>query len=656
MQKWCSIIFSKCWNIKVCDDFVNMVNNMDFKELSEKTIVLFDGAMGTYFASKAPDYIQPCEMANIDRPETVKEIHKEYIAAGCDAIKTNTFSAGPHNPAFAEDRFADAIKAGCRIARQAVAEAARPAAGDSAAGGVHIFADIGPVNGAEAEEAAAAYMQIADVFVAEGIRNYIFETLSSDAGIAETAKYIKEQMPDAFIIASFAVQPDGYTRDGMYYIDIFDRMKECPYVDGTGLNCVSGALQMKELIQNADTEGMMISMMPNAGYPRVVGNRIYYNSDPGYFSEQLADVAERGISMVGGCCGTTPEYIKRTKDILSGGKVLPKVRPLRKAGSAAGSEGAGSAVVSADAEIPAGAGKGSAAGPSDGDINNRFWRRVQEGKKVIAVELDPPRKVDGTKFMSGAWALKSAGADAITIADCATARASMDSSIMSCKLRRELDIDVIPHMTCRDRNLNATKALLLGLSMEGVRNVLTVTGDPVPSAERDEVKSVYQFNSRKLAGFVSSLNRTELEKPFQIYGALNVNARNFDVQLKLAEDKIKNGVCGFLTQPVLTEDALNNIKKASQVLDAKIFGGIIPVVSSRNARFMNSEISGITVDDRITELYEGKDRQQCTELAIRISTEIAKLMYDHVDGFYLMTPFTRTDIMSELIKNIRAMG
>ena len=134
------------------------------------------------------------------------------------------------------------------------------------------------------------------------------------------------------------------------------------------------------------------------------------------------------------------------------------------------------------------------------------------------------------------------------------------------------------------------------------------------------------------------------------------SARNFDVQLRLAEDKIKNGVCGFLTQPVLTESAFNNLKRAKEVLDVKMFGGIIPVVSSKNARFMNSQISGITVDDRIIELYEGKDRDECTELAIKVSTEIARLIYDHVDGFYLMTPFTRTDIMTELIKNIRAMG
>ena len=119
----------------------------------------------------------------------------------------------------------------------------------------------------------------------------------------------------------------------------------------------------------------------------------------------------------------------------------------------------------------------------------------------MAVELDPPQDADIARFMEGARRLRDMGADAVTIADCPIGRARMDSSLLACKLRRELDLDPLPHMTCRDRNINATKALLLGLCTEGVHNVLAVTGDPVPSAQRDEVKSVFHFNSRILAKY-----------------------------------------------------------------------------------------------------------------------------------------------------------
>ena len=269
------------------------------------------------------------------------------------------------------------------------------------------------------------------------------------------------------------------------------------------------------------------------------------------------------------------------------------------------------------------------------------------------MELDPPEAADITKFMAGARELQAGGADMITIADCPIARARMDASILACKLHRELQMEALPHMTCRDRNLNATKALLLGLSAEEVHNVLVVTGDPIPSASRDEVKSVYNFNSRMLAGYITSLNETVLPTPFRVFGALNLNAVNFQVQLRLALEKQAQGVCGFLTQPVLTAQALENLKLARRTLEGKILGGIIPVVSHKNALFMNSEVAGITVDPEITKRYEGLDRQQGEELAIKVSRTIAGEIAPYVDGFYLMTPFGRTNLMVRIMDAIR---
>lgn len=211
-------------------------------------------------------------------------------------------------------------------------------------------------------------------------------------------------------------------------------------------------------------------------------------------------------------------------------------------------------------------------------------------------------------------------------------------------------MDALPHMTCRDRNLNATKALLLGLYAEGIRNVLLVTGDPIPTAERDEVKSVYQFNSRKLAAFVTSLGKKLLPGQFHAFGALNVNARNFDVQIRLAKEKEEKGIVGFLTQPVLTPQAFENLKRAKEELNGYILGGIIPVVSARNARFMDSEISGINVDPQITELYEGKNREESEALATEISVEIMRQITPYVDGYYLMTPFGRTGLIARILK------
>ena len=99
------------------------------------------------------------------------------------------------------------------------------------------------------------------------------------------------------------------------------------------------------------------------------------------------------------------------------------------------------------------------------ETDDAFLRKLRSGKKVIAVELDSPKDADLTAYLEGARRLQAAGADLLTIADCPIARARMDSSLVACRVHRELGLNVLPHMTCRDRNLNATKALLLGLSL-----------------------------------------------------------------------------------------------------------------------------------------------------------------------------------------------
>ena len=204
-----------------------------------------------------------------------------------------------------------------------------------------------------------------------------------------------------------------------------------------------------------------------------------------------------------------------------------------------------------------------------------------------------------------------------------------------------------------DRNIIATKALLLGLNIEGVRNVLVVTGDPVPTAERGTVKSVFNFNSVVLASYIRELAPELSCGPFLVFGALNVNALNFDHQLRRALEKEASGVEGFLTQPVHSERALENLRLARKTLKGKLLGGVMPIVSYRNACYMDSEIAGMQVAPEIIKMYEGVDRAQATELAVSLTTDYARRMADFVDGWYVITPFSRTDIVTRVIENLR---
>ena len=580
--------------------------------LKENGVLLFDGGMGTYYAARNRTSHRDCEWANLTAPGEIEAIHRAYLDAGCRAIKTNTYGANRRN--FSEKDCAAILREGWLIARRA------------AGGEAYVFADIGPVDERDDTDLLGEYLFVVREFLALGAKNFLFETIGSEQCIHELARAIREREPEAFVLVSFAAQPDGFSRDGRLIGELCRAAADDENIDAVGLNCVSGGRQMVELKRRVGELGTLFSAMPNAGYPTVRGNRTYYDGDPAYFAAQIAILHSLGVQILGGCCGTTPEHM---------------------AAAAAALREKAPAVV----EYPA---------PKHERVRaavryDPFWDALCDpGRRPFAVELDPPAEADVSRFMAGARELRDSGADTLTVADCPVARARMDSSLMACKIRRELGMGAIPHMTCRDRNLNATQALLLGLSAEGISSVLLVTGDPVPAASRDEVKSVYNFNSRKLIQFVDSLNRAVLAEPFHIFGALNVNAQNFPIQLELAKKKEENGAEGFFTQPVMTERALENLKRARETLSGKLLGGLMPIVSERNALFLNSEIAGIEVGRETIARYHGADRARGEELAVELCTDMALRMRPYVDGYYIVTPFGRTALVARIMAEIRA--
>ena len=588
---------------------------LDVRKLLAQRPLLFDGGMGTYYKAKPG---QECEQANLTDPDGILAVHRAYLAAGADAIKTNTFSL-PRLAAAQQPGWEQLADAGWQLAAKAAGET-----------GAAVFADLGPAPDTENLPAEQVYLSVAKRFALLGARNFLFETLSTEEGVLEAIRALKQTVPEAFVLVSFAVLPDGYTREGRYCAELVRRMAQSGVVDAVGLNCVSAPGAMRALVQQLGDAGLPLSVMPNAGYPVVARAQVRYQGKPAYFARELSRLASEGVRILGGCCGTTPQHIAALRTALD---ALPET------------------LLAAPAAKPAAVAKPVV------ETDDAFLRKLRAGQRVIAVELDSPKDADLTVYLEGARRLQAAGADLLTIADCPIARARMDSSLVACRVHQELGMNVLPHMTCRDRNLNATKALLLGLYAEGVREVLAITGDPIPTAERDEVKNVYQFNSRKLAQYIVSLagEGREMPSPITVFGALNLNARNFEVELRRAAEKLENGMSGFLTQPLLSAQAVENLKKTRETLGerAKILAGILPVVSQRNAIFMENEVNGIHVDEAIIQKFEGLDRAAGEELGLEVSVQAAKAAAPYADGFYLMTPFNRVALMERLIARLR---
>lgn len=571
--------------------------------------LVFDGAMGTYYPDKSKRVMPECEMANLFDSEVIYEIHKEYVDAGAMAIKTNTFQANTISLGTDFSVVKNVIEAGISLAKKAVEKTE-----------TLVFADVGPIPGND-EKSIDEHKEIIDIFLENGINDFLFETFSEIGTLKELAKYIKEKDEDAFIITSFAVGADGLTRTVEVGEDLLSEAAKSADIDAVGFNCVSGPLRLREYIEKINLPEKIISIMPNGGYPTVIKNRTYYSANKDYFSNATLQFLEYGVQIIGGCCGTRPEFIREITERISEYRYT-KTRPEKKK--------------HARLETPY--------------TENLFRNKLEHGKKPIVVEFDPPKDLNMKRYMENVKALSNSGADGITIADCPVARVRVDASLTAYKIKNEIGIEPIVHMTCRDRNVNASKALLLGLNLENILNIITITGDPVPTAEKDEVKSVFQFNSTKFAALVSDMNEKVFTNKMNIGAALNINANKFDLEIKRAQAKEKAGVNVFYTQPVISKTAVENLKIARKELKSYIMGGVMPIVSYKNALFMNSEASGIRLDDEIIERYKGLEREAASRLAVEITSDFMRQIADDVDGYYIITPFSRVEIVGELVQ------
>ncbi|MCL2190734.1 MAG: bifunctional homocysteine S-methyltransferase/methylenetetrahydrofolate reductase [Treponema sp.] len=564
-------------------------------------MLFFDGAFGTYYIAQTNDY-NPCERANITNPDAVLSIHKAYIAAGANAIKTNTFAA---NRGLFEDEgeLRDVIAAGFRLAREAAHGT-----------GATVYADIGGIHGEG--ELAAKYRQVAELFVAQGARHFLFETLAGFEELAPVLASIKEKVPDAVILASFAASADGVTAKGHRYKTLIAEAVRNPHTDGVGLNCVCGPAHILSLVRRLGSPGKPLLVMPNAGYPAYVNGRMLYQDNTAYFAEKCAELKAAGAAMLGGCCGTTP------------GHIAAAVRALRDPG--APEKPSRPAVVSV------------AARPVSGRLP----------RKPIAVGLDPPAKADVAYLLDAARQLKEAGVDTVTLSDSPLAKTRADSFLTAALIRRETGMDVLPHLACRDRNYIAIKGALLGASFYGIRSVLAITGDPVTHSESFRNNpGVFNFNSRELVQYIQGLNRDVLaDHPFSVGGALNVNATNFDAELGRCLEKIKSGAGFLYSQPLFSAKSVSNFRQARARLDCPLYAGILPLVSYKNAVFLNNEVMGIHVPEDFTESLRDKTPEEAQAISIEFCHGLIDQVYGDADGFYLIAPLRKVGLIHRLIE------
>lgn len=594
--------------------------------LKQKGPVVTDGAMGTYFMQKTGLPLSECERSNLSRPETILEIHREYVKAGAQLLRTNTFSANTKSLDMPLDQVLENIQAGYRLAREA--------AGSQALA----VADMTTIYPQEEEDAdlLPEYLAIADAFLSAGADTFLFETLTELTPFDRVAGYLKQKKPDCRVLVSFTVSPEGITRMGVPLYRLLEELKpHKDLFDAVGLNCGCGPAHMLKFAQellhySREHLNLPVLVVPNAGYPAMEESRMVFDTSPEYFSRQTARIAALGVDVIGGCCGTTPVHIGLLSRLIQeeNKPVVTAVQAMPVAGAV---------------------GKSS---PKEG----RFARKLRAGEFVMAAELDPPYGSCVDRLIEASRRLRDSGVDIVTISDSPMARVKLDPMVCGAKIQRETGVEVLPHFCCRDRNVNALRAMLLGAQCENIHAVLAVTGDQVPELDRGYIKPVFNVTSSKLMEIISLMNRDLFqETPFIIGGAFNPNVANPKAELNRLEKKLKAGAEFFLTQPVFDENRMEIVEKARS-MGAKMLLGIMPLVSYRNAVYMNNEVPGIQIPKAYVSRFSPEmSRQAAQDTGIEIALEIAGRIKPYADGFYFMTPFNRVDIVEELMEKCRTI-
>lgn len=593
---------------------------MNIREYLKKSKLIADGSFGTYYSQKYKTVDIP-EYANITASQRISEIHTEYINSGAKLIRTNTFASNTYSLDCSIEQVKENIKAAYKIAKGAVEQSGKE---------IFIAGNIGPVPAVfqpDFEAVEEEYYQIAKTFIDEGADILCFETFTQSEHIMPAIKRIKEEC-NPFIIVQFCVNQYGYSEAGESAERLVSETAFSKCVDAVGLNCGVGPAHMQQILSKINlNNNCFATAMPNAGYPLLVRNRVKYADNPIYFASKVNGMALLGADIIGGCCGTTPDYIREVA------KTIDLTPTVKSDETSANNEN----------EKPV--------------IKKSFFRNADgtiKDKKLIAVELAPPFGADDKKLLEAAHMLKGLGVDVLTFPDSPSGRTRIDSVLMAQKVKNVTGFEVMPHICCRDKNAIAVRSTFLGASINGINNFLIITGDPIPVMARQVVKSVFNFDSVGLMRIADEMNSEALkDSPLTYGGAINQSRRRIESEIKRVQKKMEAGAEFFLTQPVFTAEDAERLRRVKEETGARILCGIMPLVSRKNALFMKNEISGVNVTDEVIERYpETADRDDGENVGVELAKEMIAATRDFADGYYFSFPFNRTYLLKRIIQEV----
>ncbi len=604
--------------------------------IADEHVYLFDGAMGTMLYAKGV-FINKCyDELNLRNPEIVLEVHKQYVRAGAEILETNTY--GANRVKLRSFGIEDELR---EINLTAV-ELARKAAGDS----VYVAGAIGPLGiriepyGPTAlDEAREFFRQQAAALRDGGVDLFILETMSNIAEVEQGILAIRDicSLP---VVAQMTIGNDVRTIFGDTPRQIAERLDRAG-ADVIGLNCSVGPDVMLDAIEEMSAAtARKLSCQPNAGLPREVAGRQMYMASPDYMAKYAKRLIHKGVKFLGGCCGTTPEHIHAMADA---------VRPLSPRRS----------FVIIEREANGKKTQGQEPIPLEG--RSRWGHKIARGEFVTTIEITPPKGPNPEAMLKSVQAIKEAGVDGVNVPDGPRAQNRMGAIAVAVLLQQRVGIEAVLHYCCRDRNLLGMHSDLLGCAALGLRNLLLITGDPPKMGPYPDATAVFDIDAIGLTNMVSLMNRgldlggNPFGEPtkFTIGVGVNPGHLDLDYELRRLEWKVKAGAEYAITQPVFDVVVLEKFLKRIENMRLPIVAGIWPLLSYRNAQFMNNEVPGVAVSDEVMERMRiASDKGK--EFALREGVTIARETLERVQvaGVQVSAPLGRVDLALQVFEGL----
>jgi homocysteine S-methyltransferase len=622
-------------------------------------VLVFDGAMGTQLYERGVLYNACVEELNVSRPELVTKVHDDYLRAGAQLIEANTFGANALRleKYGLSSRMRELNAAGVRVARAAAGSQAYVAGAIGPSG--YFLGEAGHSSAEDLARVRENALGQAHALVEAGVDALLVETVRQTPELRATVEAAVEAAQGRVpVIASVSLDESGRMAEGTPAEEVARLAREWG-ASVVGVNCSDGPMAVLAAVEKMARVGIPLLAAPNAGLPRRVDERMVYVSTPEYFGVYARRMIRVGVRLVGGCCGTTPEHLKRIAAAVRM-SVAQADSETRADDDVPRPDPGGGAHIS----IPPGALPGAREAVPFAERSS-LAAKIAAKRFVVSVEVNPPVGVDPARAVAAAQMLKQGGIDVVNIADGARAQARMSNLAMAVRLQREVGIETILHVCGRDRNLLGTLAHLLGAHDLGVRNLVVITGDPPKIGDFPDATAVYDLDSIGILKLATRLNQgvdpggkaLGATTRFLLATGAEPAALNYTREIARLREKKAAGAELVMTQPVYDPRVLERLLDDCAPLGLPVLVGLLPLASYRNAEFLHNEVPGMQVPDAVRErMRKAGSGAQARKEGVAIAREMLETVRHRVSGAYIMPPLERYELALEVVDGFLERG